>query len=121
METGAEPIWLYIIITALLGFFAGWMLRGKRATAQQELPDEGLAYKLQQRDEELRAARTEIAVHTSTLDSLRNEYAILTKKMEARGDRSAAKRTGAKVRSAASKQRGTGAKKESPKPHRRNR
>jgi hypothetical protein len=91
------------IIALLIGFTAGWLLRGRRADVQRDPPDEGLAYKLQQRDEELRAARAEIAVHTSTLDALRNEYAILTKRLEGRGNHPQARRAGAKTRRATSK------------------
>ena len=68
------------IIALIIGFSVGWFLRGKQALGANEPPDAGLSYKLQQRDEELRAARSEIAVHTATLDTLRNELAILTKK-----------------------------------------
>ncbi|MBX2992883.1 MAG: hypothetical protein KF749_17155 [Bacteroidetes bacterium] len=71
------------IIALIIGFSVGWFLRGKQTLGATEPPDAGLSYKLQQRDEELRAARSEIAVHTATLDTLRNELAILTKKQHA--------------------------------------
>lgn len=73
-----------LFFALLIGFVAGWFVRSRRSSPAAA-PDNGLAYKLQQRDEELRAARSEIAVHTSTLDTLRNEIAILTKKTAQQG------------------------------------
>lgn len=100
------------IIALLVGFVTGWLVRGWRGERQEE--GGGLAHKLQQRDEELRAARAEIAVHTSTLDSLRDEYAVLSKKLD--GGAPPPKRTGAKARRAASRPKTTPAK---PQRHRR--
>ena len=97
------------IIALIIGFSFGWFMRGKQSPSSQEPPDAGLSYKLQQRDEELRAARAEIAVHTSTLDTLRNELAILSKKHH--GGQQPQKKAATK---SAAKQTATPAKKTTP-------
>ena len=81
MEIIIIKIWLCLLTAALIGFVMGWSLRGKQFSRPTESTDGGLAFKLRQRDEELAAARAEITLHTSTLDTLRNELATLTKKI----------------------------------------
>ncbi|MER3525251.1 MAG: hypothetical protein C4326_14710 [Ignavibacteria bacterium] len=95
MDTGIH--WFWLIVAAGGGFGIAWFARAQQSSKDGQADNAALAYKLRQRDEELAAARAEITVHTTTLDSLRNELAMLKKKLEAYEAEKKAKRDGARA------------------------
>lgn len=80
MEDLTAGTWISLILAASVGFIAGWVFRDRRKSENGSPADEGLVFKLRERDDDLAAARAEMTMQASTLDLLRNELATKKKK-----------------------------------------